>query len=122
MPVQHYAPDFPRDVWLQLLKCCAKSPKCRIPLNQQYKQLQQQLSQAEQQLQKLRLEVQRYEGGGRNSMVEVQLQGAQLRQQAALAEVAMRELETAVGLVRNALLGSGEPGWGSLVDLLFGLG
>jgi hypothetical protein len=112
LAVQDLPPDFPKDVWLQLLKCCAKSPKCRPLLIQQYGQLKQQLLLAEQQLHQLRLDMQHYQGGGRNSMVEMQLQDAQLRQQAAWVEVTIRDLATAVTLVSSA----------SVVDLFTGFG
>jgi hypothetical protein len=104
LPVQRNPADFPRDVWVQLLDCCAQSPKCRTLLNQLYEQLKQQLSLAGQQLQQLDLDIQ---DGGRSSMVEVQLQCAQLRQHTAWVAVTMRHFDAAIEVVRDALLGSG---------------
>lgn len=63
---------------------------------------------AEQELQQLKQEMQRHQSSGSRSMVEVQLQLADLGQHACRVQVVVQDLKNAIAIVAGALEGSGE--------------
>lgn len=95
-------------MWLQLLRCCAKSPKCKPLLPECLQLLALRLAVADQELQQLKQQMQRHQSSGSRSMVEVQLQVADLGQQACTVQVVVQDLKNAIAVVAGALEGSGE--------------
>lgn len=106
--LQNYPPDTPRDVWLQLLRCCLKSPKCRPHLPDQLHRLQQQLHSTQRALQLLHSQAAVMQLLAGSSLVSVQLKLEELRQHTSHQRVVQQDIQIAVRMVGDAVEGSAD--------------